>query len=77
MKLTADETLFLKALCSYEHGHVGQDTLRIKLEDQGMGSEQFKKVKKKLLYSGIIGIVYGNITIEDKTIVEKIELDLT
>ena len=73
MRLTPEENLFLRALCSYEHGHVGQDTLRLKLEDGGMNQEQFKKIKKKLLYSGVIGVVYGNITLEDKTIREKLE----
>jgi hypothetical protein len=77
MKLTEDERLFLKILCSYEHGHVGQDTLREKLEAHGMELELFKKVKKRLLYSGAIGVVYGNITLEDKTIREKLNSEIT
>jgi hypothetical protein len=31
-----------------------------------MGLEEFKRIKKKLLYEGYIGIVYGNITLEKK-----------
>jgi hypothetical protein len=73
MRLTPEEIIFLRALCSYEHGHVGQDSLRFKLEDLGIDQEQFKKIKKKLLYSGVIGIVYGNITLEDKTIPDKLD----
>jgi hypothetical protein len=33
---------------------------------------EFKELKRKLLFSGVIGIVYGNITIEDESIVEHI-----
>jgi len=66
MSLNEREALFLRTLGSFAHGHVGQDTLRSKLLDQGMDEQEFKTVKKKLLYSGVIGIVYGNITLEDK-----------
>ncbi|MCW4048372.1 MAG: hypothetical protein NWE89_01415 [Candidatus Bathyarchaeota archaeon] len=72
-KLTDSELLFLRALCRFEHGHVSQDTLRARLEEQGFEGDEFKKVKKKLLYAGMIGIVYGNITFEDKSILELIE----
>jgi hypothetical protein len=66
MSLNEREALFLRTLGSFAHGHVGQDTLRAKLLDQGMNEQEFKTVKKKLLYSGVIGIVYGNITLEDR-----------
>jgi hypothetical protein len=66
MSLNEREALFLRTLGSFAHGHVGQDTLRSKLLEQGMDEQEFKTVKKRLLYSGVIGIVYGNITLEDK-----------
>ncbi len=72
MTLTEREKLFIKALCSYPHGHVTQDSLRGKLEGLGFTREEFKDIKKRLLYSGAIGIVYGNITLEDKTLREQL-----
>lgn len=68
MKLTDRELLFLSALCSYKHGHVGQDTLRSKLEGLGVTPDEFKQLKKTLLYSGAIGVVYGNVTLEDESL---------
>lgn len=73
MKLTEREKLFIKTLCSYQHGHVTQDTLRGKLENLGVTQDEFKEIKKRLLYSGAIGIVYGNITLEDETLREQLE----
>ncbi len=72
MTLTEREKLFIKALCSYPHGHVAQDSLRGKLEGLGVTGEEFKDIKKRLLYSGAIGIVYGNITLEDETLREQL-----
>jgi len=73
MTLTEREKLFIKTLCSYQHGHVTQDTLRGKLENLGVTQDEFKEIKKRLLYSGAIGIVYGNITLEDETLREQLE----
>ena len=73
MTLTERERLFIKTLCSYPHGHVTQDTLRGKLENLGVTQDEFKEIKKRLLYSGVIGIVYGNITLEDKTLRQQPE----
>ena len=73
MTLTEREKLFIKALCSYPHGHVTQDTLRGRLETLGVTPDEFKDIKKRLLYSGVIGIVYGNITLEDETLREQLE----
>jgi|GEM_PF-2511794 len=72
MSLSEREEMFIRALCGFSHGHVGQETLRSKLEGLGMGEDEFKKVKKRLLYSGVIGIVYGNITLEDKRLGERL-----
>jgi hypothetical protein len=73
MELTEREKLFMKALCSYPHGHVTQDSLRGKLETLGVAQDEFKEIKKRLLYSGVIGIVYGNITLEDETMRKQLE----
>jgi hypothetical protein len=34
--------------------------------------EEFKQIKKKLLYSGVIGVVYGNITIENEATIKQV-----
>jgi len=68
ISLSEREEMFLRALCGFTHGHVGQDTLRARLAGMGMEEDEFKAVKKRLLYSGVIGIVYGNITLEDKSL---------
>jgi hypothetical protein len=72
MTLTEKEKLFIEALCSYPHGHVTQDSLKGKLEALGFTSDEFKDTKKRLLYSGVIGIVYGNITLEDESFREQL-----
>jgi hypothetical protein len=72
MTLTEREKLFIKALCSYQHGHVTQDSLRSRLENLGFTNDEFKETKKRLLYSGVIGIVYGNITLEDESVREQL-----
>jgi hypothetical protein len=72
MTLTEKEKLFLEALCSYPHGHVTQDSLRGRLEALGFTVEEFKDIKKRLLYSGVIGIVYGNITLEDESLRDQL-----
>ena len=73
MTLTEREKLFIKTLCSYPHGHVTQDSLRSKLENLGLPQNEFKEIKKRLLYSGVIGIVYGNITLEDETLRKQLD----
>ncbi len=72
MTLTEKEKLFIETLCSYPHGHVTQDSLKGKLEALGFTDDEFKYTKKKLLYSGVIGIVYGNITLEDESFREQL-----
>jgi hypothetical protein len=49
MSLSEREILFLRALCSYQHGHVTQDTLKAKLGELGVEEQEFKQLKKKLL----------------------------
>jgi len=72
MSLSEREILFLRALCSYQHGHVAQDTLKAKLDELGVEEQEFKQLKKRLLYSGVIGLVYGNVTLEDKSVLERL-----
>ena len=69
MSFNEKEMEFLRLLCGSEHKQLGQDTLRDRLvEAEVIDPDEFKDLKKKLLYSGVIGIVYGNITIQDKSI---------
>ena len=69
MSFNEKEMEFLRLLCRSEHKQLGQDTLRDRLVEAAIiDPDEFKDLKKKLLYSGVIGIVYGNITIQDKSI---------
>ena len=69
MSFNEKEIEFLRLLCTSEHKQLGQDTLRDRLiEAEVIAEDEFKALKKKLLYSGVIGIVYGNITIQDKSV---------
>jgi hypothetical protein len=74
MSFNDKELEFLRILCTSEHKQLGQDTLRDRLvAAEVIETEEFKDIKKKLLYSGVIGIVYGNITIQDKSILVLFE----
>ena len=71
MSFNEKEMEFLRLLCSSEHKQLGQDTIRDRLvEAEVIELDEFKTIKKKLLYAGVIGIVYGNITIQDNSILE-------
>ena len=74
MSFNDKELEFLRILCTSEHKQLGQDTLRDRLvAAEVIETEEFKDIKKKLLYSGVIGLVYGNITIQDKSILVLFE----
>ena len=76
MQYSEKELAFLRILCSSQHEHISQDSVETRLvESEILTPEEFKQVKKKLLYSGVIGIVYGNITIEKREIFELFETD--
>ena len=76
MEFSEVEKAFLRVLCSSGHAQMGQDTIRDRLvADEVIKPEEFKALKKKLLYSGVIGIVYGNITVQDKSILVQFEED--
>ena len=71
MEYSEKELAFLRIICQSQHEHITQDSVQARLvEAELMTPEEFKQVKKKLLYSGVIGIVYGNITLENKEIIE-------
>jgi len=71
LEFTEKERAFLSIITNSEHQHISQDSLFKQLvETEIINSDEFKLIKKKLLYSGIIGIVYGNITLENKDIIE-------
>ena len=63
------ELAFLRVLIRSEHQHVTQESIFNQLvENEVLSPDEFKVIKKKLLYSGVIGVVYGNITLEKKEI---------
>jgi len=71
MDYSEKELAFLRIICQSQHEHVTQDSVQTRLvEAELMTPEEFKQVKKKLLYSGVIGIVYGNITVEKREIMD-------
>jgi len=68
-KFNDKELAFLRIICSSEHKHISQDVVREKLvEAEIIEPDEFKDLKRGLLYSGVIGIVYGNITLEKEEI---------
>ena len=76
MAYNEKELAFLRILCQSQHEHISQDSVQSKLvEAEILTPEEFKQVKKKLLYSGVIGVVYGNITIEKREIFELFEVE--
>ncbi len=73
MQFTEKELAFLRIICSSEHKHVTQDYVCDRLvADEVIVPDEFKQIKKKLLYSGVIGVVYGNITIEDESVIKQV-----
>lgn len=71
MDYSEKELAFLRIICQSQHEHVTQDSVQARLvEAELMTPDEFKQVKKKLLYSGVIGIVYGNITVEKREILD-------
>ena len=66
MNLSEEEILFLKTLDNFEGDHASDESLKIKLFKYGIDEEQFVTIKRRLLFNGYIGSVYGNITLEKK-----------
>ena len=73
MQFNEKELAFLRIVCSSEHKLVTQDYVCDRLvADEVIAPDEFKQLKKKLLYSGIIGVVYGNITVEDESLIKQV-----
>jgi len=73
MQFTEKELAFLRIVCGSEHRHVTQDYVCERfVADEVITPDEFKQIKKKLLYSGIIGVVYGNITVEDESLIKQV-----
>ena len=71
MQFNEKELAFLRIVCCSEHKQLSQDVVLNRLvESETMSPDEFKVIKKKLLYSGVIGVVYGNITVENQDILE-------
>ena len=65
------EMAFLRIICSSEHKHISQDSVCQRLvEAEIIAPEEFNAIKKKLLYSGVIGVVYGNLTLEKREVAD-------
>ena len=76
MKFSEKELAFLRVVCCSDHKHISQDVLLNQLLDAKLTTlDEFKAIKKKLLYAGIIGIVYGNITIENNEVFDLFNED--
>ncbi len=69
MSFNEKELAFLHLLWESDHKQLGQETLMQRLVDaEVITSDEFKTLEKKLLFAGVIGIVYGNITIQDTSV---------
>lgn len=66
MNLSKEEILFLKTLDNFEADHTTNESLKSKLMEHGIDEEQFITIKRRLLFNGYIGSVYGNITLQRK-----------
>ncbi|MHA1885127.1 MAG: hypothetical protein ACW96S_08760 [Promethearchaeota archaeon] len=66
MKLSKEEQYFLDLLDNAKGNHATETYLRRKLKDKGIEEEDFINIKRKLIFSGYIGSVYGNIILETK-----------
>lgn len=74
LEFNEKELAFLRILSNSEHKHITQESIFKQLvETEVLSSDEFKAIKKKLLYSGVIGVVYGNITLEKKEITELLK----
>jgi hypothetical protein len=66
MNLSKEEILFLKTLDNFEGDHTSNESLKIILLEHGIDEEQFDAIKRRLLFNGYIGSVYGNVTLQKK-----------
>lgn len=66
LELSNEEIIFLKTLDNFEGDHTSNESLRKKLIEHGINEEQFVNIKRRLLFNGYVGSVYGNITLQKK-----------
>ncbi len=66
LRLTEDDLLFLDTLGGCGFGHVSEPNLKARLQERGMAESTYNSVRRKLLFAGFIGSVYGNLTLEKK-----------
>jgi hypothetical protein len=64
--LTKEEIAFLDALCGTGRGHVSERHLKELLAAEGFTDESFASVKRRLLFAGYVGSIYGNLTLEKR-----------
>lgn len=67
-QLSDYDYLFLDVLSSFGLDHVSEINLKSKLLSMGFNEDTFNQTKRKLLFRGYIGFIYGNITLEKKAI---------
>jgi hypothetical protein len=70
--LTEEEILFLDTLCGFGYDHATEKNIKAKLLELGFDDAKFAVVKRRLLFSGYIGSIYGNLTLEKKDYREKV-----
>ncbi len=70
-QLTEYDFLFLDVLASFGRNYVSEINLKSKLFEIGFNDESFTQTKRKLLFRGYIGLIYGNITLEKKALERK------
>jgi hypothetical protein len=64
--LSEEEMLFLEILASHEGYHTTDKNLRDKLAIYGIKNKKYSDLKRKLIFEGYIGTVYGNVILEKK-----------
>jgi hypothetical protein len=69
--LSEHDSLFLDTLLSFDLDYVSEKNLKLKLFEVGFNEDSYTQTKRKLLFRGYIGSIYGNITLEKKAMDEK------
>jgi len=70
-QLSEYDSLFLDALLNFSLDYVSEKNLKLKLFEMGFNEDSYTQTKRKLLFGGYIGSIYGNITLEKKALEEK------
>jgi hypothetical protein len=72
MTLTEEDILFLDTLSGFGYGHATEKNVKAKLLELGFDEARFAAVKRRLIFGGYIGSVYGNLTLEKKDYREEV-----